>query len=62
VRIDRLIVVVQTQGPIETNGSLLLSGMIEMGGKSCPREEAAAVEDVKLAAAVEVIVGLPLSD
>ena len=46
--------VVQRYGPIETNGSLLLSGMTEMGGESWPRDEGDAVDEVRLGETEEI--------
>jgi hypothetical protein len=51
VKVERLIVVEQVKGPMETMGSFELSGRVAILGRSCPREVAAAAEVLEEGAA-----------
>ncbi|KAE8443828.1 hypothetical protein EG329_001335 [Mollisiaceae sp. DMI_Dod_QoI] len=49
-------VVVQTNGPIDTTGSLGVLGRIEIDGKVVPREDAEVLDSSEVGVAVELVV------
>lgn len=54
MKVERLIVVVQTKGPMDTKGSLDVLGKIAIEGKISPKEEAEVLDNCEVGVATEL--------